>query len=328
MREPTVHVSIVIGSNEALVFDCLDSIVSGTRTVSLRLTVTANPASSATFDRLRAAYPGVQVIRNDRRLGFAVNHNRVLAESASDYVLVLNDDTTLHHGAIDAVTDYLEAHPDVAIAGARLLNTDGTHQHSAYAEPRVWQTLSVFGGRLFPRLRVPVAVRMYSRAYKGPDDEAEWTQPRIVHSVKGAFMLVRRDTLACAGYMDEVTDVYEEVEWQHRFGLCGWKVAYVPSATVTHYGGITIGGIDGALANQVKAALNYYQKHGGRFRWPVFRAALCGLLALRAATLNATHAAGKSVRDALRGAIRPSVWLTGTRRWYADPHSKRSLAGE
>ncbi len=317
MKAPTVHVSIVIGSDETLVFGCLDSMLTGTARAALRITVTANPATADTVTAIRDRYPDVEIVQNASRLGFAANHNRVIGESSSDYVLVLNDDTVLHPGAIDEAVGFLDAHDDVAVAGARLLNADGSYQNGVYAEPQVWQTLSVFAVKFFPALRSQAGERLYRRAYKGRDDAAEATEPRFVHSVKGAFMLVRRAAVERAGYMDEVTDVYEEVEWQHRFGQCGYRIAYVPAAVVTHYGSVTIGGFDRALVNQVKAALNFYEKHGRPVRWLLFRAALMGLLAGRGLMARGlADGAAQQVRTAITCVLRPSTWLQAGRRWH------------
>lgn len=320
MRTPTVHVSIVIGSDETLVFGCLDSVLAGTTGAAPRITVTANPATQDTVTAIRARYADVKIVQNASRSGFAANHNRVIRESSCDYVLVLNDDTVLHPGAIDESAGYLDAHDDVAVVGARLLNADGSYQNCVYARPRMWQTLAVFAGKLFPALRGRAAERVYRRAYKGRDDAAEASEPRLVHSVKGAFMLVRRTAVERAGYMDEVTDVYEEVEWQHRFGQCGYRVAYVPSAVVTHFGGVTIGAFDRAMVNQVKAALNFYEKHGGRFRWLVFRSTMAGLLILRRLAASRHAASAPHMREAVTCVLHPSTWIGAGRRWHCRDH--------
>jgi len=126
MTLPSIHVSIVVGANEQLIFRCLRSLMRQRGSFQVSITVTTNPGSVWLVQRLREEYPGVELVVNPRRLGFAENHNRVLSASSSKYVLILNDDTELLDGALEALVQFMEAHEKCAVAGPRLLNPDHT----------------------------------------------------------------------------------------------------------------------------------------------------------------------------------------------------------
>jgi GT2 family glycosyltransferase len=278
---PETTVSIVIGSDEQLVFGCLRSLPLAAEETPLRIVVVANPASAETIQRLRREHPDVEVVENEERIGFAANHNSVIRGSESRYVLVLNDDTVLHAGAIDESVRYLEEHPETGIVGAKLLNEDGSYQNSVYAWPRPWQSLAVFAGKFFPGLARPSLHRLYRRAVYRRDDSGTKTEPTTVESVKGAYMVVRREVVDVAGLMDEVTYVYEEIEWQRRMREVGYEAVYLPLVQVTHFGSVTIRGFSMALPELLKATLNYHDKYSRAWSTRALRIALLLLLWIR-----------------------------------------------
>ena len=56
--------------------------------------------------------------------------------------------------------------------------------------------------------------------------------------VYGAAFMVRREAVAQVGPMDEGFFMYsEELDWCRRFKEAGWRVVYLPTAQVIHYGG-------------------------------------------------------------------------------------------
>jgi GT2 family glycosyltransferase len=56
--------------------------------------------------------------------------------------------------------------------------------------------------------------------------------------VSGAAMLVRREALEQTGLMNEDFFLYgEDVEWCWRMKKAGWRIRYLPCASVGHYSG-------------------------------------------------------------------------------------------
>ena len=57
-------------------------------------------------------------------------------------------------------------------------------------------------------------------------------------AVNGAFMLVRMDTVAEVGDLDEGYWLYmEDLDWCYRFWQRGWRVFYEPRGTTVHVKG-------------------------------------------------------------------------------------------
>ena len=82
--------------------------------------------------------PVVEVIAQDVRRGFGANQNAIIQATSSRYVLALNNDTLVAHGALDTLVRYLDEHPWVGAAGPRVIGPDGEPQLSAWTFPTVW----------------------------------------------------------------------------------------------------------------------------------------------------------------------------------------------
>ncbi|MBN1284415.1 MAG: glycosyltransferase [Anaerolineae bacterium] len=273
-------VSLIVHGDFTHIGPALHSLYATTRT-PFKVYVTINVGSGQEIDALRESFPDVKILVNETPRGFAANHNRVLQLADTPYVALLNDDIVLHSGALDAMVTYLNTHPKVGLAGAALLNTDGTPQTSVFSDPSLLRIVYKVSGlaalthqesrlrRILLRLGVGRVVRVESLRTD--------RRTRTVPVVNGAVMLVRRAAYAQVGRMDETTIVYgEEVDWHWRMRRAGWQVAHVAEAVVTHHG-------SGHLAFEMpgwmliedrKAILNYFLKHRPGWQTAVIRTAI------------------------------------------------------
>jgi len=193
----------------------------------LELIAVDNASRDDSVARLRAA-PGLTLIENSVNLGYARAVNLGLAAATGDYVLVLNPDVTVQPGSVDALVDFMAAHPRAGIAGARLVNPDGSLQHSCRSFYTVWTVLlrRTPLGKLFPKSR---ALRHHLML------DFDHAEDRRVDWVLGACMLVRPKALAEVGPMDPRFFLYfEDVDWCYRMQTRGWEVWYVAGAQMTH----------------------------------------------------------------------------------------------
>ena len=94
-----------------------------------------------------AEFPEVELTVNTENLGFSAANNVALRRSEADYVLVLNPDTRLTEGALDALLGLLAAKPEVGICGPRLERPDGSFDHASR--------------RSFPRLERPRSLQRH-----------------------------------------------------------------------------------------------------------------------------------------------------------------------
>jgi GT2 family glycosyltransferase len=235
---PAVAVIIVSYNTAPLLRGCLASL-RGCR-LPLRVLVVDNCSRDGSGAMVRAEFPEVELVEAGRNAGFAGGTNiglRRLGLPLDPCILILNPDTVVHPGAVEAMVAFLEAHPRVGLVGPRLLNPDGSRQPGAFRFP----TLLMTALDLFPPGEA-LPGRLYGSWWHGryPQDGGEAPFP-IDHPL-GACMLVRREALEQVGPMDEAYFMYsEEVEWCWRIRRAGWAIWQEPAARVTHVGGAATG---------------------------------------------------------------------------------------
>jgi GT2 family glycosyltransferase len=240
----TLDLGIVIVNYNVrdLLRDCLASVYDSRGDLTFSVCVVDNGSDDGSADMVEAEFPRVRSIRSDNR-GYAAGNNNGLrafgfgaerrGESAQPrYVLLLNPDTVLAPSALADMVAFMEAHPDAAVAGPRLVREDGSLDNACrrgFPTPEV-AAYRLFGlSRLFPKSR---RFGRYNLTYLPPDVTTE------VDSVVGAFMLIRGKALAQVGLLDERYFMYaEDLDLCYRIKQQGWQVWYNAEVTVLHYKG-------------------------------------------------------------------------------------------
>ena len=82
--------------------------------------VADNASTDDSVEVLQREFPQVEVIRLDANYGFAEGYNRALAQVEADYVVLLNSDVEVTPHWLTPLTDYLDAHPQVAACQPKL----------------------------------------------------------------------------------------------------------------------------------------------------------------------------------------------------------------
>ena len=272
-------------SRDALA-DCLEALLADARASALALEtlVIDNDSRDGTAEMMAARFPGIRLIANSDNVGYARAVNQGVAATSAPFVLVLNPDCVPLAGSLAALLGHLLGHPKAAMAGAQLLNTDGSIEYSARSFPGFFTFLfnrySLLT-RLFPS-------NPWSRRYLMSD--WDHSSVREVDWMSGACMLVRREAIAAVGGMDEKFFMFnEDVDWCRRFHQAGWANVYVPAARVTHH----IGASRSKVAPRViwsrhLGMIRYFRKHHSRH--PVLVALVAAAVMTRAVLMLAHNA--------------------------------------
>jgi GT2 family glycosyltransferase len=166
-----------------------------------------------------ASGPPVRLIRSETREGKAALDSRLLTEASGELCLMLNEDSELRPGAVEALLAALQAEPGAVAAGAQLFDPAGEAQPCAWRLPGFVTTLA---GALFVHRWLVVESR-------GP-------VTRAVGWVQSAAMLVRREAARDVGYLDPDFFVYsDETDFCKRLADAGGLVLYVPGAEAVHH---------------------------------------------------------------------------------------------
>ena len=192
---------------------------------------------------VRERFPWVTLIENPDNLGFAAGNNLALREAQGNYILLLNPDTVVTKGAVARIWQVLTTQPAAGIAGAQLLNADGSLQMSIGVFPSLWSELPLLNRRLH-------AVRGTVRIAHSDGD----VTAQSVDWVSGACLMIKREVVEVIGPLDESFWLYtEETDWCYRARAAGWDVLLVTQSQVYH--------LARAASRQrfVVTMLNFYQ---------------------------------------------------------------------
>ncbi len=214
-------VIIVSWNVKDAVLENLRSVFASEPILALDVILVDNASEDRTVEAVREAFPDVRVIANKENLGFAAACNQGLAASSARHALLLNPDMRVEPDALAKTVDYLDAYPNVAVIGARLVGADGKPMHHLRRFP-TWkdQFVILFKlGRFFPKT---------IDHYMGRDLDLELEQD--VDTVRGSYFAMNRSALDSIGLLDERYFIwFEEVDYCRRTREKGMVVRYVPS---------------------------------------------------------------------------------------------------
>jgi N-acetylglucosaminyl-diphospho-decaprenol L-rhamnosyltransferase len=233
---------------------CLASIFNAEHTHTMGVWVVDNASTDDSAAIVRAEFPAARLIVSDRNGGFAAGNNLALREileprsesresenrhahptsniqhPTSDYVMLLNNDTVVEPGALDALVEYLEAYPEVGAVGPKVLLLDGSLDlacRRSFPTPSVSFYRMTGLSRLFPR---SPRFGRYNLTFLDPDVETE------VDALVGAAMVVRTAVVREVGLLDETFFMYgEDLDWCYRIKAYGWRIVYYPRAVIHHH---------------------------------------------------------------------------------------------
>ena len=207
---------------------CLASLA-GVTGAELDPIVIDNGSRDGSAEAVAEAFPGVELVRSERNLGFAGGCNLGIAralERGADYVLLLNNDVEVEPRFVEALLEEARRRPDAAALCSKILFLD--------PPDLIWFA----GARFDPRAGYNGRQRGYREHDDGRFDAVVETDRAC-----GAAMLVPRHVLERVGVLDERLFAYsEDTEWSLRARAAGYRVYLVPSSKVWHKISASTGG--------------------------------------------------------------------------------------
>jgi GT2 family glycosyltransferase len=218
--EPTLSYCVVNTNGREFLLACLEAIE---RTAPPRLErevlVLDNASDDGSAEAVRDLGHQIRLIELEQRSGKATNDSTLLREARGHYCLLLNEDSELRPGAVEALLGALEEEPHAAVAGAQLLDSEGREVPCAWRFPGTGTALA---GSLFLHRLLTV------QSKGGETRRADWVQ--------SSAMLVRRQAAAQVDYLDPDFFVYyDECDLCKRLADAGWQTLYVPAARAVHH---------------------------------------------------------------------------------------------
>ena len=251
---PDISVVIVSWNTCDLLAQCLASLEAERQATAFEVIVVDNGSADGSRGMVAKDFPRAKLMANPDNRGFATANNQGINAAAGRYVLLLNSDTAVEPGSLQALVGFADAHPRAGIVGPQLLHLDGTLQPSGGRFPTPLSTIA----ELFGLARLSGRPRYGTRR--------DYSVPAVVDEVSGAAMLVRATVLREIGGLDEAFAWgYEDVDLCRRATAAGWTVHYLPAARVRHEWGASRRLAPAAtVLNAIQGRGHYFGKHHGR----------------------------------------------------------------
>jgi GT2 family glycosyltransferase len=246
-----VSVIIVTRNTCALTRAAVQSVLDSHDSPPNEILVVDNGSTDDTASVLPREFPQIQFIRPEKNLGFARACNLGAKPARGEFLLLLNSDTRLTPEALARAVVWMRARPACAVAGAQLLNADGSRQNSIANFPTL--ATELLNKSLLRRLRPG----------KFPGKEHDFREPVEVETVVGAFMLVRKSVWDTLGGLDErYFFFFEETDFCLQARRRGQRVFHLPDVRVWHGQGQTARQVSvGARIEYWRSRYAYFAKN-------------------------------------------------------------------
>jgi len=270
---------IIVNYNvEYFLEQCLLSVQKALRNIESEVFVVDNNSRDGSVAMVREKFPDVLLIANEDNPGFARANNQALRKARGTYQLLLNPDTVVEENTFELALQFMDQHPRAGGLGIKMIDGRGQYlpeSKRGLPTPQVAFYKMVGLTRLFPRSR------RFARYYLGHLSEQENQKVEIL---AGAFMLLRRETLAEVGLLDEDYFMYgEDIDLSYRILKAGYENYYLADSQIIHYKGESTkkGSLNYVLIFYRAMAI-FARKHFSNRYVQVFHAVIYLAIALRA----------------------------------------------
>ncbi len=181
------------------------------------------------------------LIENQHNIGFVATANLGMAIAAPDDVLLLNADTEVTDGWLDALEECLASDP-------RIASVSPLTNHGEIASIPVFCQANPY----------PESPDRWAYACQQSFEDSTHRGWVDVPTTIGFCMLLRRQTLDAIGYFDEAAfgrGYGEENDWCQRAIVAGWRHVLCDRAFVAHRGGASFGPLGLAPGGEAMAQL-------------------------------------------------------------------------
>jgi GT2 family glycosyltransferase len=241
---------------------CLESLKAVTYP-NYEIILVDNASTDDSVAFLSSRFPYITIIENEENLGFAEGTNigiRHAQAKGVDYVLLLNNDTVVPRGSLNALVAVAESDARVGIVGPLIVYYDNPH--------KIWSAggqTNLFSGKI-------VSDRRQNRPQANCPDiiRVDW--------VSGCALLIKADVIEKIGLLDKDYFLYlEDADWGFRAHTCGYISLVDCNTQILHKVGSSLARkSDSYYYYFARNTLLFFKKHGRWYHFPTFVALFSG----------------------------------------------------
>lgn len=222
VSDPEVSVIIPAFNHIEVTYYALCALLLAHNTVRFEILVVDDGSTDGT-KKIEALVTGIRVIRNEKPLRFIQACNKGVSEAKGKFIVLLNNDTEVTSGWLDALVDAFQRFENVGVVGSKLLQPDGSLQD---AGGMVWGSGNPWN---------------YGHGQNPWDPR--FCYARQVDYLSGAALMTTKSIWdQVGGFSSYLEPMYfEDTDFSFKVREAGYKTYFIPSSVVFHYEGSTSG---------------------------------------------------------------------------------------
>jgi GT2 family glycosyltransferase len=229
MERPLVSIIIVNFNGKRFLKECLSTVL-GSKYPNFEVVFVDNASTDKSIDFVSSVFAKNQclkIIRNHENLGFGPANNVGFKQAKGDYIVFLNNDTSVEPEWLAILVDAMESDETIGLASSLFLNMDGQTVQTAgtlkcdYMMPGYW---------------IDMNKDLLNAAF-----------PKVfeISSAMGAAMIAKRKFLKQIGVFDPKYFYYYDDDYlSFRTWIAGKRVVTVSGSRIRHFLGGTSGSND------------------------------------------------------------------------------------
>lgn len=221
-EEVKVSIIIPVFNKWKYTYNCLKSLKNSIKDVDYEIIVIDDGSTDET-QKMIDKLSGVVYLKNEENLGFVGSCNAGAKKARGEFVVFLNNDTSVKENWLNALLETFEKNEKVGLAGSKLIYPDGRLQEAGgiiWTDKNAWNY-----GRL-----------------KNPKDP-EFNYLKDADYCSGASIMLIKSLFNELGGFDQIYSpgYYEDTDLAFRVRQMGYRVVYQPKSELYHFEGITSG---------------------------------------------------------------------------------------
>ena len=225
--------------------ECIKSIrKQKTGSYQLEIIVVDNASSDDSVPAISKEFPEVKILSNKENLGFSGGVNagiKYSLDNGADYIVMVNNDTTLDKELVIQLVRSLEG--KVGIASPKIYFSPGYEFHKNQYKKNELGKVIWFAGGVMDKKNV-------IGKHTGVDevDEGQFDKLKSIDFATGCCMAIKKEIFEKVGYFDERYFLYyEDNDFSFRTKSAGFEIIYQPKALMWHKNAQSTGGSGSSL---------------------------------------------------------------------------------
>ncbi len=238
-----IAIVIINYNGEKDTIECLDSLEKIKRNKFTLSTIVVDnyPKNPIKISEEKYSLINLKLIFNKENLGFSGGNNvgiKYALDDGVDYILLLNNDTTVDDDFLTNLFEFLEKEKLSGIAAPKIYFSKGREFHKErYRKEDLGKVIWYAGGL--------IDFRNVIGRHVGVDevDRGQYNSPRETGFASGCCMLIKKEVFEKIGFLNEKYFLYyEDSEFCLRAKKAGFKVFFAPKSVIWHKNAGSAGG--------------------------------------------------------------------------------------